>query len=54
MLASWTLSRLAPVAAEKLGEQLVQLPALGRVQAGQQLVLGGVGVALDLFEVPLA
>jgi hypothetical protein len=48
------LSGLSPVAAEKLGEQLVQLSALGRVQAGQQIVLGGVGVALDLFEVPSA
>jgi NAD(P)-dependent dehydrogenase (short-subunit alcohol dehydrogenase family) len=41
------------VAAEELGEQFVELPALGGAQAGEQFVLGGVGVPLDLLEIPL-
>lgn len=51
---SWApqLSRLPPVAAEKLGEQFVQLPALGGIQAGKQFILGGIGVTLDLLEIP--
>jgi hypothetical protein len=42
------------MAAEKLSEQFVQLLALGRAQAGEQIVLGGIGVPLDLLEMPLS
>jgi hypothetical protein len=51
-LRSYTrLGRLSPMGVEQLGEQGVQLLALGRVQAGEQLVLGRVRVLLNLFEV---
>jgi hypothetical protein len=41
------------MAIEELGEQFVQLLALGGAQADEQLVLGGIGVPMDLFEIPL-
>jgi hypothetical protein len=50
---SGQLSRLRPMAVEELGEQSVQLSALGGAQADEQLVLGGIGVPLDLLEIPL-
>jgi hypothetical protein len=39
------------VTAEDLGEQFVELSALGWVQRGEELVLGGAGVPLDLLQV---
>jgi hypothetical protein len=40
------------ISVEELDEQFVELPALVGVQADEELVLGGVGVPLDLLQVP--